>query len=69
MTPDDPARHLLTLLARTLRPSYGARRNAADGVRSVRAGRSDRAQASAAFAATARAMAAPVPARTEGLGG
>ena len=41
---------LWTALTRTVRPSYGARRNAADGLRDVRHDRSDRAQAMAAFA-------------------
>ncbi|MDP9466584.1 MAG: hypothetical protein M3P31_05000 [Actinomycetota bacterium] len=47
-----PARRpsLWTALVRTVRPSYGARRNAADGLRDVRHDRSDRAQAMAAFA-------------------
>jgi len=41
---------LWTALTRTVRPTYGARRNAADGLRDVRHDRSDRAQAMAAFA-------------------
>ena len=41
---------LWTALSRTVRPTYGARRNAADGLRDVRHDRSDRAQAMAAFA-------------------
>ena len=41
---------LWTALTRTVRPSYGAQRNAADGLRDVRHDRSDRAQAMAAFA-------------------
>ena len=41
---------LWTALTRTVRPAYGARRNAADGLRDVRHDRSDRAQAMAAFA-------------------
>ena len=41
---------LWTALTRTLRPAYGARRNAADGLRDVQHDRSDRAQAMAAFA-------------------
>ncbi len=47
-----PARRpsLWTALTRTVRPSYGAQRNAADGLRDVRHDRSDRAQAMAAFA-------------------
>ncbi len=47
-----PARRpsLWTALTRTVRPSYGARRNAADGLRDVRHDRSDRAQAMADFA-------------------
>jgi hypothetical protein len=47
-----PARRpsLWTALTRTVRPTYGARCNAADGLRDVRHDRSDRAQAMAAFA-------------------
>ena len=45
-----PRPSLWTALTRTVRPSYGARRNAADGLRDVRHDRSDRAQAMAAFA-------------------
>ena len=47
-----PARRpsLWTSLTRTVRPTYGARCNAADGLRNVRHDRSDRAQAMAAFA-------------------
>jgi hypothetical protein len=41
---------LWTALTRTVRPSEGARRNAADGLRDVRHDRSDRAQAMAVFA-------------------
>jgi hypothetical protein len=41
---------LWTALTRTVRPTYGARRNAADGLRDVRHDRSDRAQAMAVFA-------------------
>ena len=41
---------LWTALTRTVRPSYGAQRNAADGLRDVRHDRSDRAAAMAAFA-------------------
>ncbi len=41
---------LWTTLTRTVRPSYGARRNAADGLRDVRHDRSDRAEAMADFA-------------------
>jgi hypothetical protein len=41
---------LWTAFTRTVRPSYGAQRNAADGLRDVRHDRSDRAQAMAAFA-------------------
>ena len=41
---------LWTALTRTVRPTYGARRNAADGLSAVRSDRSDRAQAMAAFA-------------------
>jgi len=50
-----PARRpsLWTALTRTVRPTYGARRNAADGLRDVRHDRSDRAQAMAAFDAGA----------------
>ena len=50
MTPPLPRPSLWTALARTVRPAYGARRNAADGLRDVRHDRSDRAQAMAAFA-------------------
>ena len=39
-----------TALTRTVRPSYGARCNAADGLRDVRHDRSDRAAAMADFA-------------------
>ena len=42
---------LWTALTRTVRPTYGARCNAADGLRDVRHDRSDRAQAMARFAA------------------
>ena len=47
-----PARKpsLWTALTRTVRPAYGAQRNAADGLRDVRHDRSDRAQAMAVFA-------------------
>ncbi len=50
--PQRPARSpsLWTTLTRTVRPSYGARRNAADGLRDVRCDRSDRAEAMADFA-------------------
>ena len=41
---------LWTALNRTVRPAYGARCNAADGLSAVRSDRSDRAQAMAAFA-------------------
>ena len=50
MTPPVPRPSLWTALTRTVRPTYGARRNAADGLRDVRHDRSDRAQAMAAFA-------------------
>ena len=50
MTPPGPRPSLWTALTRTVRPTYGARRNAADGLRDVRHDRSDRAQAMAAFA-------------------
>ena len=50
MTVPAPRRSLWTALTRTVRPTYGARRNAADGLRDVRHDRSDRAQAMAAFA-------------------
>ena len=49
MTPPSPRSSLWTALTRTVRPTYGARRNAADGLRDVRDDRSDRAQAMAAF--------------------
>jgi hypothetical protein len=45
-----PRPSLWTALTRTFRPSYGARRNAADGLQAVRHDRSDRAQAMADFA-------------------
>ena len=41
---------LWTAVTRTVRPAYGARRNAADGLRDVQHDRSDRAQAMADFA-------------------
>ena len=50
MTPPSRPPSLWTALTRTVRPTYGARRNAADGLRDVRHDRSDRAQAMAAFA-------------------
>ncbi len=50
MTLPHPRPSLWTALTRTVRPSYGARRNAADGLRDVRHDRSDRAQAMADFA-------------------
>ena len=50
MTPPPHRPSLWTSLTRTVRPSYGARRNAADGLRDVRHARSDRAQAMAVFA-------------------
>ena len=36
-------------VARSLRPTYGARRNAAEGIEDVRRGQAHRAQAVAAF--------------------
>ena len=48
---------LWTALTRTVRPTYGARCNAADGLSAVRHDRSDRAQAMEAFARP------PVPAQ------
>ncbi len=50
MTAPPRSPSLWTALTRTVRPTYGARRNAADGLRDVRHDRSDRAQAMAAFA-------------------
>ncbi|CAA9346385.1 MAG: hypothetical protein AVDCRST_MAG16-2083 [uncultured Frankineae bacterium] len=47
---------LLTSVTRTLLPSYGARCNAADGLRDVRSDRDDRAAAAAAFARTRAAV-------------
>ena len=49
MTPEARPPSLWTALTRTVRPTYGARRNAADGLSAVRSDRSDRAQAMAAF--------------------
>jgi hypothetical protein len=48
LRPSPPS--LWTALTRTVRPTYGARRNAADGLRDVRHDRSERAQAMARFA-------------------
>ena len=57
-----PARPaLLVRVTRSLRPSYGARCNAAEGVEDLRRSRSQRAQAAAAFAATAAQLPEPRP--------
>lgn len=50
MTEHRPPPAVWTRLVRSLRPSHGARINAAEGVEEVRTSQSDRAQAAAAFA-------------------
>lgn len=59
MTEHFPRSAPWTRLVRSLRPTYGARRNAAEGMEDLRLTRSDRAQAAAAF----RASSAGVPER------
>ena len=46
-------RPVWTAVTRSLRPTWGARRNAADGIADVRLSRAHRAQAVAAFRASA----------------
>lgn len=57
---------LWTLVSRTVRPTYGARRNAAEGLRDVQDSRSRSAEAAAALA-TAR-PAGPPGGRATGAG-
>ena len=50
-----------TRLVRSLRPTYGARCNAADGVADLRLDRAHRAQAAAAFDESAPGLRSPRP--------